>query len=53
MMEPPSEEKVVKVEQERRRGIVKMDSIEVHVFVTLFWVTFCDTFLVALFVTLS
>ena len=31
MMEPPSEEQqVVKVEEERRRGIVKMDSLEVE-----------------------
>ena len=30
MMEPPSEEQVVKVEDERRRGIVKMDSLEVE-----------------------
>ena len=31
-MEPPSEEQVVKVEDERgsRRGIVKMDSLEVE-----------------------
>ena len=33
MMEPPSEEQVVKVEDEKRgsrRGIVKMDSLEVE-----------------------
>merc|ERR1719334_1271000 len=30
MMEPPSEERAVKVEEERSKGIVKMDSLEVE-----------------------